>query len=181
MLAWSLSREERLESHAAELRSCGVPKVCTRATSCPLFSVLTVRPQIVTCLRMQHRAAPTEHIVFSALRVGSVDKSAEPSLKAGDRWHGWAVPPQFLQITASFTWRAETSSLGATSSRLSRRMEPAFVYFNANEPKRPGPFLELVDTHFIAGSLNSPPYGDGSGVVRPARRDRHRPGGGRFP
>ena len=34
-------------------------------------------------------------------------------------------------------------------------IEPEFVYINANEPKRPGSFLRMVNTHFIADLLNS--------------------------
>jgi len=44
-------------------------------------------------------------------------------------------------------------------------LEPDFVYFNANEPEQPGPFLEMIDTHFIANSPNKPPYGAGIGCV----------------
>eukprot|EP00928_Gymnodinium_smaydae_P019169 TRINITY_DN17328_c0_g5_i1.p1 TRINITY_DN17328_c0_g5~~TRINITY_DN17328_c0_g5_i1.p1 ORF type:complete len:1576 (-),score=243.18 TRINITY_DN17328_c0_g5_i1:61-4788(-) len=43
--------------------------------------VLTVFASLVTCLKMQHRAAPTEKNLVSALHVGIGDKSADPTLK----------------------------------------------------------------------------------------------------
>jgi len=42
--------------------------------------VLTVYPQLVTCLKMQHRAAPTEKNVVNALRVGLGHQKVDPSL-----------------------------------------------------------------------------------------------------
>merc|ERR1719436_763000 len=42
--------------------------------------VLTVSPRLVTCLKTQHRAAPTERNVVNALRVGMGDHFADPTL-----------------------------------------------------------------------------------------------------
>ncbi|CAK9077969.1 UVR domain-containing protein, partial [Durusdinium trenchii] len=42
--------------------------------------VLTVNPSLVTCLKLQHRAAPTERNLVSALRVASGDWRADPNL-----------------------------------------------------------------------------------------------------
>jgi hypothetical protein len=42
--------------------------------------VITAYPTLVTCLKLQHRAAPTERNLVSALRVGFGDQRADPSL-----------------------------------------------------------------------------------------------------
>lgn len=42
--------------------------------------VVTAYPTLVTCLKMQHRAAPTERNLVSALRVSFGDQRADPSL-----------------------------------------------------------------------------------------------------
>ncbi|CAE8676191.1 unnamed protein product [Polarella glacialis] len=42
--------------------------------------VLSVAPSLVTCLKMQHRAAPTERNLVNALRVGMGDQKADPAL-----------------------------------------------------------------------------------------------------
>eukprot|EP00929_Paragymnodinium_shiwhaense_P101395 TRINITY_DN64465_c0_g1_i1.p1 TRINITY_DN64465_c0_g1~~TRINITY_DN64465_c0_g1_i1.p1 ORF type:complete len:1701 (+),score=309.54 TRINITY_DN64465_c0_g1_i1:129-5105(+) len=42
--------------------------------------VITAYPTLVTCLKTQHRAAPTERNLVSAIRVGFGDKKADPSL-----------------------------------------------------------------------------------------------------
>eukprot|EP00927_Polykrikos_kofoidii_P073188 TRINITY_DN6925_c0_g1_i1.p1 TRINITY_DN6925_c0_g1~~TRINITY_DN6925_c0_g1_i1.p1 ORF type:complete len:1426 (-),score=291.48 TRINITY_DN6925_c0_g1_i1:33-3788(-) len=42
--------------------------------------VITAYPSLVTCLKMQHRAAPTERNLVSALRVGFGDQKADSSL-----------------------------------------------------------------------------------------------------
>jgi len=42
--------------------------------------VLTVSPKLVTCLKLQHRAAPTERNLVNALRVGMGDRQADISL-----------------------------------------------------------------------------------------------------
>ncbi|CAK8990255.1 unnamed protein product [Durusdinium trenchii] len=46
----------------------------------PGGEVLTVNPSLVTCLKLQHRAAPTERNLVSALRVASGDWRADPNL-----------------------------------------------------------------------------------------------------
>lgn len=46
--------------------------------------VLTVSPKLVTCLKMQHRAAPTERNLVNALRVGFGDQSSDPTLVVDD-------------------------------------------------------------------------------------------------
>lgn len=46
--------------------------------------VLTVSPSLVTCLKLQHRAAPTERNLVNALRVGFGDHHADPTLTVDD-------------------------------------------------------------------------------------------------
>lgn len=71
--------------------------------------ILTVRPSIVTCLKMQHRAAPTERNVVSALRVGFGDKSADPSLKVDDGCVTLAEPSKFVSCHAGDRLHAHRS------------------------------------------------------------------------
>ena len=42
--------------------------------------VLTVNPSLVTCLKLQHRAAPTERNLVNALRVATGDWKARQSM-----------------------------------------------------------------------------------------------------
>jgi len=68
----------------------------------PTGEVLTVYASLVTCLKMQHRAAPTERNLVNALRVGMGDWKADPSLvidkgcltlgTAADIWKGTDRP-----------------------------------------------------------------------------------------
>eukprot|EP00439_Symbiodinium_sp_Y106_P046033 s4092_g5.t2 len=46
----------------------------------PNGEVLTVNPSLVTCLKLQHRAAPTERNLVNALRVATGDWKADPNL-----------------------------------------------------------------------------------------------------
>lgn len=46
--------------------------------------VLTVNATLVTCLKMQHRAAPTERNLVNALKVGIGDQRADPALVIDD-------------------------------------------------------------------------------------------------
>ena len=46
---------------------CGLPEMTLK------WQVLTVNPSLVTCLKLQHRAAPTERNLVNALRVATGD------------------------------------------------------------------------------------------------------------
>ncbi|CAL1134474.1 unnamed protein product [Cladocopium goreaui] len=50
----------------------------------PGGEVLTVNPSLVTCLKLQHRAAPTERNLVNALRVATGDWRADPNLTVDD-------------------------------------------------------------------------------------------------
>ncbi|CAK9080735.1 UVR domain-containing protein, partial [Durusdinium trenchii] len=72
---WCSKSEHRC--HALSFVYPGGEAACAAAV---VTRVLTVNPSLVTCLKLQHRAAPTERNLVSALRVASGDWRADPNL-----------------------------------------------------------------------------------------------------
>lgn len=93
------SPSQLMDTDAKSREMCyAVPRCCISQLWCsraehggrPLSLVfdtnetLTIQPELVTCLKTQHRAAPTEKNVIGALRKGIGDVRADPSLVLDD-------------------------------------------------------------------------------------------------